>query len=173
MSTTRKRTPGRSVEATEDGWLLLQRHGMTVAEIAREAGVTTRRVRLGLADARLREPTQQGTSDPSRRHPGFSLVPMFGPSCKPLTLLTCEDVHPHGPIPEGSRLCCMAPDCHKSGMDHRKALQRDPRTDPKPEKRAVPKPRPEPTRAQKSGGATSGKMAKRRAAKRLQTAGAA
>jgi hypothetical protein len=43
------------------------------------------------------------------------LVPIFGPKAfTPAT--TCRDIHPHGPIPPGSVLCCAA--CHASGVEH-------------------------------------------------------
>jgi hypothetical protein len=41
-----------------------------------------------------------------------------------------------GRIRKGSRLVCMV--CHQSGLDHRKALQRNPATDPKPDKKPAP-----------------------------------
>lgn len=170
MRTARKRLPGWLVEPTEDGWLILHAGGMPVSEIAAESGVTPRRVQLGLADARRREEGRAKAKPPAR--PNFSLVPMFGSSCKPLTQLTCDDVHPHGPIPVGSTLCCMAPDCHRSGMDHAKALQRDPRTDPRREP-SRPVLHDEPTRAAKAGKPTSGKMARRRKAKKQPAANAA
>jgi hypothetical protein len=34
---------------------------------------------------------------------------------------TCADVHPNGPIPDGSRHCCGS--CHKSGIEWHPALQ--------------------------------------------------
>lgn len=76
---------------------------------------------------------------------------------------------PHaGLIPAGSILCCMV--CHQSGVDDHPAFARDPRTDPKPEPKVETPAEPEPTRAEKAGKKTSGKMAKRRKAKKLAEA---
>jgi hypothetical protein len=59
--------------------------------------------------------------------------PAFG--CKAwANTSTCADVHPNGPIPKGSLLCCMA--CHKGGKEGHPGLKRDPFTDPKPEAKA-------------------------------------
>jgi hypothetical protein len=45
---------------------------------------------------------------------GPKLTPIFG--CNPFGADTrCDHVH-HGPIPRGSRCCCMV--CHQSGLDH-------------------------------------------------------
>lgn len=45
------------------------------------------------------------------------LEPIFG--CRSYTPLTiCQDIHPHGKIPKGSKCCCMAPGCYQSGVDH-------------------------------------------------------
>jgi len=69
------------------------------------------------------------------RKPGDPpLVPLF-----PIDLLTPRSPCPHhGPIPNGTVLCCMV--CHRSGVDTRPALKRDPRTDPKPEPKTEVKP---------------------------------
>lgn len=84
---TRKRTPSRSVEDTEAGWLLLVESGMSSADVAREAGVSHRRVQQGIADARRRE-SPQGSADSSRRDPESTpafgsrnpmAVPIYGP----------------------------------------------------------------------------------------------
>lgn len=78
---------------------------------------------------------------------------MYGPSCKPLSLLRCQDVHPCracnsvgyidgepcnkcngtgiAKIRKGSVLYCEV--CSKSGKDHLPIMQRDPKTDPPPE----------------------------------------
>lgn len=54
----------------------------------------------------------EGWVAPSPRPP--DLEPVFGPaSFTPGT--TCDDIHSRGPIPEGSRCCCMA--CHRSGVE--------------------------------------------------------
>lgn len=87
---------------------------------------------------------------------GPNLVPMYGASMEPLTLLKCQSVHPckgcrgsgyvvgHpcppcngtgiGKIRKGSMLYCEV--CSKSGMDHLPIMKRDPATDPKPESKA-------------------------------------
>jgi hypothetical protein len=49
------------------------------------------------------------------------LEPIFG--CQPFGQMTaCEDVH-RGPIPPGSRCCCMV--CNRSGLDHVPAVFTD------------------------------------------------
>jgi len=59
------------------------------------------------------------------------LVPLF-----PVNGFTPESPCPHhGPLPEGSALCCMA--CHKSGMDDHPAIRRDRRFDPRPDDPAL------------------------------------
>ena len=56
-----------------------------------------------------------------------NLVPMFG-----VLPFTPTSECPHRiPIARGSIFVCAK--CHQSGFDHLKILQRDPRTDPKPE----------------------------------------
>lgn len=125
-----------NTHATEDGWLALQRGGMKVRDIAREAGLSLRRVFYGLAAARDRE-AQNVQASPIIIPP--LLIPSYGQSCKPLAELRCHDVH-HGPMPKGSRKCCGF--CHKSGVDSHPALYRDPAKDPKPEPRIKPKPDP-------------------------------
>jgi len=79
---------------------------------------------------------------------------------------------PHnGPIPKGS--VCYCERCSAYGRDHDKRLVRAPGTDPNPEPAVVVEAEPEPTRAEKSGRKTSGKMARRNARKRAEMAGAA
>ncbi len=65
------------------------------------------------------------------------LVPLF-----PIVALTPDAPCPHhGPLPRGTVLVCMI--CHRSGLDNRPALRRDPATDPKPE------PKPEASKPKK------------------------
>ena len=73
--TTRKRTPAAAVEDTEAGWLQLVESGMSVADVARDAGVKPWRVYRGVFNARRREPTQ-GSVDSSREAP--ESTPAFG-----------------------------------------------------------------------------------------------
>lgn len=75
------------------------------------------------------------------------LTMAYGSSCKPLSLLTCSDVHPRGPMPEGTTCCCGA--CHKTGIDGHAGLRRDPLTDPKPEPKLRAKPKTKQTRRQR------------------------
>lgn len=58
------------------------------------------------------------------------VTPEFGPEAWTPNS-TCKKGHKY---PKGSQRCCM--DCHKSGVDHFKALRRSSRTDPKPEKKS-------------------------------------
>lgn len=137
--------------AVEDGWLALRRGGVPCDAIAAEAGLGVRRVQLGIAAARRRESEIERARRPSRpvsgprpRQPRLTLC--FGASCKPLAVLTCEDVH-RGPIPEGSGCCCGV--CHGSGKDRHPAIVLDPRDIPPPEPKVPEKPRPKPTRRQR------------------------
>lgn len=123
----------KAVEDTQDGWLMLRRGGMPADLIADEAGVSPIRVKHGLAAARAREPSP-ATRSTSPRKPSLSLTLAFGSSCKPLALLTCADVHPRGPMPEGTRCCCAS--CHKSGVEGHPDLVVD--RMPAREKRAGP-----------------------------------
>jgi hypothetical protein len=82
--------------------------------------------------------------------PRISLTPIFG-----IEFFTPQSRCPHrGSIRKGSRCCCMV--CNKSGMDHKKQLKRDPRTDPKPEpeptKVAETKPKAKQTRKERRRG---------------------
>lgn len=118
---------------TQDGWLALRRGGMSVIQIAREAGVPPRTVHDGIHAARQREGSSP-TLDPSRlRVPRLTLI--FGSSCKALAALTCEDVH-RGPLKHGTSCCCGV--CHRSGKDHYRALYCDPARMPKPERKQKP-----------------------------------
>lgn len=89
-------------------------------------------------------------------------VPLF-----PNTSFVPDSACPHAgkSLVPGSRFCCMV--CHSSGLDALPALQRDPRTDPKPEPKATgPAEKPKPVEPKP----TSGKMSRRRKAKKLQGA---
>lgn len=77
----------------------------------------------------------------------------------------------HGEIRQGSEMYCE--ECAAYGRDYDKRLVIDAREMPKPEPKVETPVDPEPTRAEKAGKKTSGKMAKRRAAKKLQAAEAA
>lgn len=79
----------------------------------------------------------------------------------------------NGPIPTGSVMYCE--ECGDYGRRHDKRLVIDERERPRPEPKVAPdiEPDPEPTRSQKAGKPTSGKMARRRAAKKLQATEAA
>lgn len=48
------------------------------------------------------------------------LEPTFGQSAW-TRCSTCGNVHPRGPIPSGSKLCCMA--CHRTGVERHPALK--------------------------------------------------
>jgi hypothetical protein len=133
------------IEHTESGWLALQRAGHKPAEIARTLRIRPSKVYAGISAARLRE-ARNGSAALVPRPP--RLVPYFGPSCKPMALLTCADVHPRGPMPKGSSGICMAKHC--TGIEGHPALYRDPATDPKPDpKPSAAKAKAKPTRRQK------------------------
>ena len=135
-----------AIQAKEAGWLDQLRCGLTIRQIADSAGVKVRRIQLGIARARKRSLERYRECASTRVRRGPRLVPLFpimpfrpfnpGPDC------------PHkGPIREGSILCCMV--CHQSGMDGHRALQRDPRTDPKPEPKLPERPKPRLTRKER------------------------
>lgn len=168
-STEAARRRGRPPQATEDRvgrevreslWLQDVRLGYGVSEIAAREGLSPRRVQLGIARAREIEQGLQGWASRMRdalrgrdraedaadggrgsrdRERLPVLLPLF--PVQPLTPLSaCPH---HGPLREGSTFCCMV--CSRSGMDAHPALKRDPRTDPKPERRA-----PEPAAARQT-----------------------
>jgi RNA polymerase sigma factor (sigma-70 family) len=86
------------------------------------------------ADLRRREYPAGRLDRATARPPG--LVPLF-----PVSAFTPQSTCPHRvPIAPGSALCCMV--CHRSGIDEHVALQRDPRTDPAPERKPTPPPEP-------------------------------
>lgn len=89
-------------------------------------------------------------------------VPLF-----PNTSFVPDSPCPHSRrLVPGSRFCCMV--CHQSGLDALPVLQRDPRTDPRPEPKA-PEPVAAKAPARPAKAKTSGKMARRRKARKLQT----
>lgn len=133
------------IEHTESAWLSLQRAGHKPAEIARTLRIRPSKVYAGISAARLRE-ARNGSAAMVPRLPRLTMD--YGSSCKPLTLLTCEDVHPRGPMPRGTTCCCAA--CHKTGIEGHPGLRRNPATDPRPDpKPAAAKSKTEPTRRQR------------------------
>jgi hypothetical protein len=50
----------------------------------------------------------------------LTLEPIFGP-CPWSHLSTCQQVHPRGDIPSGSKCCCMA--CHRTGVEKHAAFR--------------------------------------------------
>jgi len=111
--------------AREYIWLWDLRHGVGTRAIAEEEGVSVRVIRAGLARARQEERGELADTPRKPRLP--TLVPLF-PASAYDPMSPCPH---HGPIPDGSVLCCMV--CHRSGMDDHPALQRDRATDPKPD----------------------------------------
>lgn len=125
-------------------WLYDRRHGVTLAAIAEESGVTIGAVRSGVARAEAFEMQADQTPDPFRRPPPPRLTPLF-----PIVAFApASECSHHGPIRPGSTFCCMV--CHASGMDAHPALQPDPSDpvrDPQPQPEApAPQPKKE-TRA--------------------------
>jgi hypothetical protein len=127
--------------AREYVWLWGLRHGISIRVIAAREGVSIRRIQLGAARARARN-----SASPDKcalRLP--QLVPLF-----PVGSYTPHSTCAHrAPIQRGSPLCCMV--CHCSGMDGHPALQRDPHTEPLPERspQASPASRRRETRRQR------------------------
>ena len=71
-------------------------------------------------------------SDKIRRpDPRSQLI--FGSSCKPMALITCDDIHPRGPIPHGSE--CVCGKCHQFGRDYLDVLKRDAAVDARPDRK--------------------------------------
>jgi hypothetical protein len=98
--------------ATEYFWLNETRCGVGMKGLANRAGVSVRRVRLGLASARTqaRPALDRNTLRPPR------LIPLF-----PIGPYTPHSSCAHRqPIRAGSVLCCMV--CHSSGVDDHPAL---------------------------------------------------
>lgn len=113
MNVTHAQTaPRRTDPRLAASWLACWRMGMTFREIADECETTRDVVVEGIESALADEPPPP----PRRFAEAFfppDLLVSFGAGCKAKP--TCEDVHPRGPIPRGSNLCCF--DCHQSGVD--------------------------------------------------------
>jgi len=154
-----KRPPPRSkteislsIHARELVWLDEIRRGYSIKQIASREGLGSRRIQHGVSRARergnlsrtresrissdLHERNEKITAsagkmfqDDPNRPP--RLVPLF-----PIGAFTPGSACPHhGPIRTGSLFCCMV--CSQSGVDNHPALKRDPRTDPRPERKAA------------------------------------
>jgi hypothetical protein len=141
-----------SIHARELLWLDEIRRGYSIKEIARREGLGYRRIQHGVSRARERgnlsrtresrssnylherdnkitAPAGRVVRDDPNRTP--RLVPLF-----PIGAFTPGSACPHhGPIRVGSVFCCMV--CSQSGVDDHPALKRDPRTDPRPERKAA------------------------------------
>jgi hypothetical protein len=111
-------------------WLFQAFQGKKVAEIANSSRSSRRRVRQGIARAAGGGKPDEGDTAGARRPPWPPLLePLFGVAPF-VPRMRC----PHkGPIRKGSILCCMK--CHRSGQDGHPALVRNPRTDPKPDRK--------------------------------------
>ena len=138
--------------ARELVWLDDIRRGYSIKEIARREGVGCRRIQYGVSRAREhgslcctspgdsrhdqygRNEQGTGTVEKARRDDPNRpprLVPLF-----PVGPFTPQSACPHhGTIRSGSMFCCMV--CSQSGIDDHPALKRDPRTDPRPERKAA------------------------------------
>jgi hypothetical protein len=144
-TTNRNRVTGELLALRDAEWLRLREEGMSIADLAEEAGMSVRHIKRALSRARKAEEARlNGTDDdlattaddaestePASAAPlkpwWLELVPIF-----PVGHFTPSSECPHkGPIPEGSLLCCMV--CSASGVDKHPALVRDPATDPRPE----------------------------------------
>lgn len=114
-------------------------------QIAGEAQLSVEQVVLVLAipSVLVRQPMIEWAQDhgAERAFGEPELWPAFGPLPGFTPDRPCQAIHPT-PIPKGSLLCCMA--CHRSGVDGHRALKRSKATDPKPETKAGPAPKPQP-----------------------------
>jgi hypothetical protein len=141
-----------SVHARELVWLDEIRRGYSIKEIARREGLGCRRIQHGVSRARergnlsrtrefrssndLQERNGKITASAGRvirddQYRPPRLVPLF-----PIGAFTPGSACPHhGPIRAGSVFCWMV--CSQSGVDDHPALKRDPRTDPRPERKAA------------------------------------
>jgi hypothetical protein len=123
--------------AREYIWLWDNRHGVSTAAIAAREGLSTGRVKEGLARARRLDrpdPAAAGVLRSPR------LIPLF-----PLDSYVPASACAHRrSLRVGSLFCCMV--CHRSGIDGHPALQRDPRTDPAPEPKPSVMPAKKPAR---------------------------
>lgn len=147
-TTNRNRVTGELLALRDAEWLRLREEGMSIAELAEEAGMSERHVKRALSRARKAEEdrlrdvpdatSDEGdSSEPASAAPRtpwwMELVPLF-----PVTSFTPQSECPHrGPLPEGSLLCCMV--CSASGIDGHPAMKRDSATDPRPEPKSRPK----------------------------------
>jgi hypothetical protein len=122
------------VSRRDEKYLRLLRAGNPIRDIARKYHVTAKTVYNGLERARLAErPSTRTIPRPPRVVPSYS--------CRPFTPQTrCEDVH-RGPIPAGSHIYCEPGACTCAEIARHPALKRDPRTDPRPERRSHSKSR--------------------------------
>ncbi|WP_337174793.1 sigma factor-like helix-turn-helix DNA-binding protein [Paludisphaera sp.] len=156
-TTNRNRVTGELLALRDAEWLRLREEGMSIAELAEEAGMSERHVKRALSRARKAEEdrfrdapdatSDEGdSSEPASAAPRtpwwMELVPLF-----PVTSFTPQSECPHrGPLPEGSLLCCMV--CSASGIDGHPAMKRDPATDPRPEPKSRPKRRADEARSE-------------------------
>lgn len=116
----------RGVQAAlHDEWAATWRRGESLAAIAARFAVEWGReeytpddVRRGV-QAALRRAGKLAETDAPTPVPRFDLFSSWGSSCKAKP--TCEDIHPGGPIPAGSIMCCES--CGQSGMDGHPSLQ--------------------------------------------------
>lgn len=131
------------LEREDARYLRLRRAGHRPIAIARRCGVCLKTVYNGIERERGREAEARRAATVDVRGP--KLTPIYGSSCKPLALLRCDDVHPHGPMPEGT--ACMCGVCHKTGIEGHPALRIDAK--PPREKRAESKPSPKANRKSK------------------------
>lgn len=118
MPDTRARTVVKAAEITPDAaaeCLWLWRRGVSVRELTSLMGSSRTAVAAAMKRALRAEGSGPATAP-------FRLVLIWGGSAKAKP--TCADIHPRGPIPVGSKLCCFA--CDKSGMDGHPSLQREP-----------------------------------------------
>lgn len=131
------------LEREDARYLRLRRAGHRPIAIARRCGVCLKTVYNGIERERGREAEARRAATVDVRGP--KLTPIYGSSCKPLALLRCDDVHPNGPMPEGT--ACMCGVCHKTGVEGHPAMRIQ--VMPPKEKRAEAKPGPKPSRKQK------------------------
>lgn len=145
--TNRERSTGEIRALRDEEWLRLHEAGRTTMELAEESGVSVQLLRRALSRARKERESRTRTSLDGSTSPTEDGTAADSPSASPtpwwLELVPLFPVGPftptspcphHGPIREGSLLCCMV--CSASGMDGHPALARDPASDPRPEPKA-------------------------------------
>jgi hypothetical protein len=131
------REVARETTARENVWPWDFRRGVQTNEVAAREPLGARGVQSGAARAGARERKAINLGNSEARPP--RLLPLF-----PVGSYTPHSKCAHNSsIRYGSRFCCMV--CHRSGMDGHPALQRDPRTDPLPERKAALAPVPRST----------------------------